>query len=170
MYFGATCLSQRLDWTSALPLVFPVRQRRVFMKYHTSILPYEYTLSLKALFAPEVDGRGALGLGADAVEAIFCKVQTDNLLVLGTQSSNGWPDVAGGAARSLPHSRECTRHYKCKTSFPQLLLSPQPLLDDGFREYLSGFQHALVSDCLFSFSLVMKTIWLQGDLRAYLPS
>jgi hypothetical protein len=76
------------------------------MKYHTSILPYEYTLSLKALFAPEVDGRGALGLGADAVEAIFCKVQTDNLLVLGTQSSNsnGWPDVAGGAARSLPYS------------------------------------------------------------------
>jgi hypothetical protein len=82
MYFGATCLSQRLDWTSALPLVFPVRQRRVFMKYHTSILPYEYTLSLKALFAPEVDGRGALGISADAVEAIFCKVQIDNLLVL----------------------------------------------------------------------------------------
>jgi hypothetical protein len=51
-----------------------------------------------------------------------------------------------------------------------LQLSPQPLVDDGFREYLSGFQHALVTDCLFSFSLVMKTIWLQGGLRVYLPS
>ena len=37
------------------------------------MLPYEHTLSLNALFAPE---RGALGAGAVAVEAIFSGVQT----------------------------------------------------------------------------------------------
>jgi hypothetical protein len=41
------------------------------------MLPYEHTLSLNALFAPEVDGMGTLGAGAVAVEAIFSRVQTN---------------------------------------------------------------------------------------------
>jgi hypothetical protein len=40
------------------------------------MLPYEHTLSLNALFAPEVDVRGALGAGAVAIEDIFSGVQT----------------------------------------------------------------------------------------------
>ena len=47
------------------------------------MLPYEHTLSLNALFAPEVDGRAALGASAVAVEAIFFSgVQTVSLFVL----------------------------------------------------------------------------------------
>jgi hypothetical protein len=62
-------------------------------------LPSEHTLSLNALFAPEVDGRGALGAGADAFEAIFTEVERVNyLLVLRTQrfarrDGIGRPDV-----------------------------------------------------------------------------
>ena len=43
--------------------------------------PYEHTLSLNALFAPEADGKGALGAGTDAVGAIFSEVQTVGLPV-----------------------------------------------------------------------------------------
>lgn len=54
------------------------------MKDDASTLPYEHTLSLNALFAP--DGRGALGAGADAVGAIFSEIQTGSLFVLGPNS------------------------------------------------------------------------------------
>jgi len=54
------------------------------MKDDASTLPYEHTLSLNALFAP--DGRGALGAGADAIGAIFSEIQTGSLFVLGPNS------------------------------------------------------------------------------------
>jgi hypothetical protein len=66
------------------------------MKDDASMPPYEHTLSLNALFAPEADGRGALGAGADAVEAIFSEVKTVGLFVL---VNSGFDEGAGNAVR-----------------------------------------------------------------------
>jgi hypothetical protein len=64
MPFAATRLDKRTS------IGFPCR-RRAIRKGHGSILQWEHTLSLNALFAPEDNGRGALGPDAGAFEAIL---------------------------------------------------------------------------------------------------
>ena len=64
--------------------------------------PYEHTLSLNALFAPEADGRGALGAGADAVEAIFSEIRQLACSCYSRTQLKWRPEGAGNAVRSLP--------------------------------------------------------------------
>jgi hypothetical protein len=80
---------------------------------------YEHTLSLNALFAPEANGRGALGAGADAIEAIFSEVQTVGLFVLELNFDQRERVMRSDHCRD---SRECTRHYS-KTTLPACALT-----------------------------------------------
>jgi hypothetical protein len=70
----------RLDRRTSIG--FPCRTKTRFYEGSIHRLPSENTLSLNALFAPEVDGRGALGAGADAFEAIFTEVERVNYLLV----------------------------------------------------------------------------------------
>jgi len=75
------------------------------MKDDASTLPYEHTLSLNALFAP--DGRGALGAGADAVGAIFSEIQTGSVFRARAQL-NGKVGQRERAMRPVTHVNDAS--------------------------------------------------------------